>query len=83
MDTAPTRDLDLDHFKQKLETEKGRLENELAGLGRRLNDSGDWVAVPDQDLDDAADPLDRAQEVEEFEGRVATLSVLVYHCLPI
>lgn len=72
--------IDTGKYKMILEEEQTKLERELSGLGRTLNDSGDWMAVPGEQpgpLDnDDPDKNVQADYVEEFEERVSTLSTL-------
>lgn len=66
----------LKHFQDLLETEKKALEEQLQGLGHRLNDEGDWIAVPMEQDGNEADYLDQATHVEAFEDRVGALTQL-------
>lgn len=67
----------IQHFKGKLTEEKNRLENELQNLGRKLDDHGDWIAIPEVEEDGfRADKNENADQVEDFQERVAVLSVL-------
>lgn len=66
----------LKHFQDLLETEKNALEEQLQGLGHRLNDEGDWIAVPMEQDGNEADYLDQATHVEAFEDRVGALTQL-------
>lgn len=66
----------LKHFQGLLETEKQALEEQLQSLGHRLNDSGDWIAVPMEQDGNEADYLDQATHVEAFEDRVGALTQL-------
>jgi DnaK suppressor protein len=72
--------IDTGKYKTMLEEEKAKLEKELSGLGRTLNDDGDWMATPGEQpgpLDnDDPDKNVQADYVEEFEERVSTLSTL-------
>lgn len=72
--------IDTGKYKTMLEEEKAKLERELSGLGRTLNDDGDWMAIPGEQpgpLDNDDPDLNvQADYVEEFEERVSTLSTL-------
>src|SRR3989344_2791445 len=69
--------LDLKHFKQKLEEEKVKLESELKTVGR-INPSNpnDWQAVPTDMEADAADRLEVAESIDQFEENTAILKEL-------
>ncbi len=68
--------IDIKHFQEKLEETKQRLEKELGGLGR-VTKTGEWIAMPEKEEDNFhADPNENADEVEEFQERVGTLSEL-------
>lgn len=61
-----------DHFKQKLETEKIRLEELLATVGgKNPNNPGDWEAKPDNSSQ-IESREDVAEKFEDFEEREAT-----------
>lgn len=69
-------DLDLKHFQSKLEAEKAELEKQFTELGRKLNDNGDWVVVP-QPIDQETPEFDEvADSIEELESDVAVMGVL-------
>jgi len=67
-------------YKEKLEAEKTLLEKELNSLGRAIDDKGDWIATPAEQPgptgNDDPDKNVQADYVEDFEERVAELSVL-------
>ncbi len=64
---------DFSHFKKLLEEEETRLESELGDVGRKVpGTSNDWEATVEEGVIlDEADPLDRADNIEEFSGRIA------------
>lgn len=64
--------IDLKHFKDRLESEKKTLENELSSVGRiNPNDPEDWQATPADLNIPQADKNEVADQVEEFEERAA------------
>jgi DnaK suppressor protein len=67
--------MDTQIYKTKLEAEKKLLESELKDLGR-VDENGDWEAVPGAQTAPEADENDKADRAEDFEGRTATMSVL-------
>lgn len=62
--------------KQRLVLELETIEKDLNGLGRKLNDSGDWIIVPNDAPEEHADLLDEANQTEELAGKVAVLNIL-------
>lgn len=69
-------DIDINIFKDKLETELSLIEKELNEVGRRNPDNTeDWEAEPEDDTD-SADPNEAADKVEEYEGNTAVLKDL-------
>ena len=63
-------------YKTRLEEEKGRLEQELATIGRKNpSNPGDWEAVP-QKTGLEPDPNDRADQMEEYSENNAILTDL-------
>ena len=68
--------MNKDEQKQKLVSELETIEKDLNGLGRELNESGDWVATVDDSKDEHIDPGDDANITEELEGEIAVLNVL-------
>ncbi len=69
--------IDLKHFKIKLEEEKAKLEGELKTVGR-INPSNpnDWQAVPSDMEADAADRVEVAESIDQFEENTAILKEL-------
>ncbi len=68
----------IKHFKEKLLSEKKRLETELSDLGR-VNPSNpkDWEAVPGDDtVSHSADENEAADRIEQFEENTAILKQL-------
>ena len=70
-------ELDTQYFKQKLGSEKGLLEEELAGLGvMDPNSPGEWLARSSDLEVDQADRNEVADKVEESEENRAILAQL-------
>lgn len=69
--------LDLKHFKAKLEEEQAKLEGELKTVGR-INPANpnDWQAVPTDMEADAADRVEVAESIDQFEENTAILKEL-------
>lgn len=67
--------MNIDLQKQKLEEEKALLTAELSKIARQ-EETGNWVAVPDQGDGERADELDNADLTEEYEERIAILRPL-------
>ena len=68
MNTAP--------FKEKLETEKRSLEEELGAIAYFNTETNVWEATPDQTLMGEIDDNDAADRFEDFEERSAILNTL-------
>ena len=70
-------ELDLKHFKQKLEEELAKLEGELKTVGR-INPSNpnDWQATPTDMEADAADRVEVAESIDLFEENTGILKEL-------
>ena len=71
--------MNTDHFKQKLEEERARLEKQLQGLGKEINpETGDWqaTAVDMDTANPAADANEAADKIEEFHERQETTEAL-------
>lgn len=69
--------IDLKHFKEKLEEEKAKLESELKTVGR-INPANpnDWQATPTDMEADAADRVEVAESIDQFEENTAILKEL-------
>jgi DnaK suppressor protein len=66
----------IEYFEKKLLDEKETLEKELSTVGRINPDNPkDWEAVP-ADTERDTDPLDKADNIEEFENNTAILKQL-------
>lgn len=68
--------MNIKEQKQKLVSELETLEKDLNGIGRELNDAGDWVAIVNSSKDEHIDVLDDANITEELETEIASLNVL-------
>src|SRR3989338_897862 len=71
------KDIDINFFKDRLETELSLLDKELNNIGRKNPDNkSDWEAEPaDMDID-SADSNDVADSIEGYEGNTALLKEL-------
>ncbi|MBI3633759.1 MAG: hypothetical protein HY226_05730 [Candidatus Vogelbacteria bacterium] len=72
--------IDLKHFKQKLEAEKSKIEEELKSISiRNPKNAGDWQATyPERNMEEKieADPTDVADNIEDYQERYALNDVL-------
>ncbi|VAW25482.1 hypothetical protein MNBD_BACTEROID04-515 [hydrothermal vent metagenome] len=65
-------DLDIKHFKEKLEEEKATLEGELKGVARINPDNpNDWEPTPGDLNIPKSDKNDMGDVMEEYESRTA------------
>ncbi|HYF29162.1 MAG TPA: TraR/DksA C4-type zinc finger protein [Candidatus Paceibacterota bacterium] len=68
--------MNIEHFKERLSTEKATLEAELSTVGRRNPaNPNDWEAIP-QEVGQEADPNDQADLLEGFRENTAILTDL-------
>ncbi len=78
----PMEKADLDYFKNKLETEKANLEEELGGIARiNPKNPKDWEALP-ADRDETAfrdEVADRLEELNDREAEVGPLEQRLEH----
>ena len=66
--------IDLRHFKSKLEEELHTLEAEMDDVGQKNPEKdGDWIAEPSQIDTDTAEDSEVADKIEEYEGNSAVL----------
>lgn len=74
---AMRNDIDISHFKEKLEKELKEVEAELRSVGRKNpNNPADWEAEPaDFDID-RADESEVGDKIEEYEENSAVLKEL-------
>src|SRR5690606_18759787 len=72
------RNLDLKHFKEKLEEELSTLESELKTVGRINPDNPkDWEPTPPtKDEYGSADPNEQAENIETYEENAGILKEL-------
>lgn len=63
-------------LQQALLDDRSRLINALADMGRVIDDVGDWAAVPPPLDDSDDDPAIRADRIQEFFTRGASLEQL-------
>lgn len=69
----------IEYFKQKLEEEKNRLENDLSKIAKKNPDvPGDWISGSEDLNTGIADPADIADSFEEMENRGAIEDALEY-----
>jgi RNA polymerase-binding transcription factor DksA len=64
------------HFKEKLETEKKLLEEELGAIALFNTETSMWEATPDQDMIGEIDDNDAADRFEDFEERTSMVTTL-------
>jgi RNA polymerase-binding transcription factor DksA len=64
------------HFKEKLETEKKLLEEELGAIALFNTETNMWEATPDQDMIGEIDDNDAADRFEDFEERTSMVTTL-------
>jgi RNA polymerase-binding transcription factor DksA len=70
-------DIDIDHFKSKLEKEEAALISELKKIGHKNPDNPeDWEATPEELDIVKADRNEVADKIGSFEGDVAILKEL-------
>ncbi|MEK7536137.1 MAG: hypothetical protein AAB590_03985 [Patescibacteria group bacterium] len=63
--------LDTTNFKKLLEEERKRLTRQLSGIAEiDPNNPSDWVPTPPPDIQHEADPIDAADEIEEYAERI-------------
>ncbi|HEY4515296.1 MAG TPA: hypothetical protein VJJ22_04070 [Candidatus Paceibacterota bacterium] len=65
--------IDTNKYRKLLEGEKKRLEEELGTVGEidpNSKDSIDWEPTPPPDIEHEADPMDQADDIEEYVERV-------------
>ena len=67
--------MNTDKYKKLLEEEKIRLESELSSVAERNpskegDGQDDWIPTPPADIGHEADPIDQADEIEEYDDRI-------------
>ncbi len=68
--------LDYEYFKEKLEKEQKKVEEELQKVGRKNPDNpSDWEATPES-TEDSADENVVADHIEDYEGNNAIVNTL-------
>lgn len=67
---------DIEIFRENLEVEKGRLEEELTSHGRVQDETGDWTGASTGFEGEEADPNDAADQIEELATNVALVEEL-------
>ena len=69
--------IDIEHFKSKLEKEEKLLEAELNKIGRRNPDNlSDWEATPTERDTSQADTNTVADSIEDYEENTAIVNTL-------
>jgi RNA polymerase-binding transcription factor DksA len=68
--------IDTTYFKEKLETEKKLLEEELGAIAIFNTDTSAWEATPDQEMVGEIDDNDAADRFEDFEERTSMVNTL-------
>lgn len=69
--------IDTQLFKTKLEEEKKKLEESLAGVGQiNPNNPSDWEGKAENIDEESIDPNDVADNIEEYESNTAITSEL-------
>ena len=74
--TTKLTQADIEELREKLETERDSLEDELAGHGRMLNDAGDWQGTAESYDGEEPDPIDAADQIEELVTNVPLVAEL-------
>lgn len=68
--------MNIEHFRERLESEKQILEEELASVGRRNpSNPADWEARPGE-VGQESDPTDQASILDSFQENRAILTDL-------
>lgn len=65
----------LNHFKEKLLTEKALLESELEQIATK-DSHGDWTATPRAHTDVEGDEADQADFIEDIDSKTARMDSL-------
>ena len=68
--------MDIKHNKEKLESEKKLLEEEMKSIGQVDKSTNEWQAMPEAQTAPEADENDQADRAENYEERTGTMSVL-------
>lgn len=68
--------IDINHFKERLLSEKKQLEEELTSIARFNDETNLWEATPDQNLMGEIDENDAADRFEDFEERSSVVETL-------
>jgi len=63
--------IDTNKFKKLLEEERARLSGQLSGIAEvNPNNPADWVPTPPPNIQHESDPIDAADEIEEYAERI-------------
>lgn len=68
--------LDKKKIKEKLEKEKNILLEEMKGMGKLNEETGEWETTPEEQEFPQADQNDMADRFEDFEARSSMMKTL-------
>lgn len=68
--------LDKKKIKEKLESERDVLLEQLRDMGKLNPETGEWEATPEEQLIPETDPNDMADRFEDFEAKSSTIKTL-------
>ena len=68
--------MDKNIYKTKLEEEKKVLEEELGSIGKIDPATGEWEAIPEEQINPEADDNDKADRAEDYEERTSKMAPL-------
>jgi RNA polymerase-binding transcription factor DksA len=68
--------LDKKKIKEKLESERDMLLEELRDMGKLDSETGEWQATPDEISSPQSDENDKVDRFEDFEARSSMIKTL-------
>ena len=68
--------LDKKKIKEKLETERDTLLEQMKGMGKLSEETGEWETIPEEQNFPEADENDKADRFEDFEARSSMMKAL-------
>jgi RNA polymerase-binding transcription factor DksA len=68
--------LDKKKIKEKLESERDMLLEELRDMGKLNNETGEWEATPEEIESPQSDENDKADRFEDYEARSSMIRTL-------